>query len=209
MSSDACAEGRQCAFSAGNYVASRGERLTDVFMIRKGVIKTRLTTKDGRERITNFHFPGELVGLEAVHSGRHVSEIVALQYSECCRLSFDQLVTLAERNPLVQRQLLSLMSEQLNRSNLVAGDLTAEERVAVFLLDIRSRLTMNQPAQQGFHLVMSRADIANYLRLSAETVSRILTRFRRRGWIDIAGRNLRSMEKEPLERLSREASVCE
>ncbi|QNK01315.1 helix-turn-helix domain-containing protein [Dyella telluris] len=205
--SEHCVDGRPSACGAGNYLVSRGDRLTDVFMIRKGVVKSRSITSDGRERINGFHFPGELAGLEAIHSGRHSSDIVALEYSECCRLSFEQVQFLGDRVPAVQRQLLALMSEQLSRSISIMGDLTAEERVAIFLLDIRRRLPASRSHEDGFHLVMSRTDMASYLRLAAETVSRILGRFRERGWVDIAGRNLRSINTQSLERLSRDASV--
>ncbi|WP_109127459.1 helix-turn-helix domain-containing protein [Dyella sp. C11] len=194
-------DGKHCEYRSGDLVVERGERLLDMLMVRKGSAKSCIGARDGREQVTCFHFAGELIGLDAIYEGSHPGEIVAMEDSEFCRLSFNQLMELAKRTPSIQSQLLRLMSRQLNRASQLTGDLSADERVALFLLDIKARLADTSREGRTIHLVMSRTDMANHLRLAAETISRVLTRFRRHGWINLSGRTLKSMNVEALERL--------
>src|SRR3546814_13432631 len=95
---------------------------------------------------------------------------------------------LASRIPAVQQNLFRMLSKELGTASLLAGDHSADERVAAFLLDLASRYAARGFSATRFHLSMSRGDIANYLRLAAEPVSRVLSRFRAQKPIQIEGR---------------------
>lgn len=163
-------------------------------MVRKGGVKAFVVASDGREQVLGFHLPGELVGLDAIHLDCHPGDIVALESSEFCRLSFDDVLALSSRVPQVQQQLLRLVSCELGRASQLAGDLNAEERVASFLLDQKHRVSAAGEKASVMRLAMSRRDMANYLRLAAETVSRVFGRFRARGWVDVTGRKVRLLD---------------
>ncbi|WP_100218286.1 helix-turn-helix domain-containing protein [Dyella japonica] len=193
--------GRAWSCGAGDVVIRRGDALREVHMVRKGGVKAFVVASDGREQVLGFHLPGELIGLDAIHLDCHPGDVVALESSEFCRLSFHDVLSLSSRMPAVQQQLLRLVSRELGRASQLAGDLNAEERVASFLLD----LTRRDPAGSGklhvMRLTMSRRDMANYLRLAAETVSRVFGRFRARGWVDVTGRTVRLLDAGALQRL--------
>ena len=94
---------------------------------------------------------------------------------------------LAARQQAVQRHLFRLIGKELGAVSLLAGDHSADERMAAFLVGPCTRYTTGGPPATRFHLSMSRGDIANYLRLAAGTVSRVLGRFRSQGLIVLEG----------------------
>ncbi len=105
---------------------------------------------------------------------------------------------LASRIPVVQQHLFRLLSKELCTASLLAGDHSADERVAAFLLDLAGRYEACGFSGTRFHVSMSRGDIANYLRLAAETVSRVLSRFRVQKLIRIEGRELQLLDRSGL-----------
>ena len=177
-------------YRAGDHVFRSGERFAAIFAVRGGVVKTRQLDDDGREQLLGFHLPGEMVGLNAIHPAKYPCDAIALDTVFVCRFSFPALATLAVKMPDVQQQLFRLLSADIGKASLLAGDYSADERLAAFLVTLGQRY-----ADRGFpvgllHLAMSRGDIANYLRLAAETVSRVLRRFQDQGLIRVEARDL-------------------
>jgi len=108
---------------------------------------------------------------------------------------------LASRVPAVQQHLFRMLSKELGSASLLAGDHSADERMAAFLMDLAERYAARGFSATRFRLSMSRGDIANYLRLAAETVSRVLSRFRSQGLIRIEGRELELLKPEMLRQI--------
>jgi CRP/FNR family transcriptional regulator len=115
-----------------------------------------------------------------------------------CSLPAQQLRTLSETTPALGHRMLDMVSRELADALMMAGDYTAEQRVAGFLL----RIGRHSPDRDHFDLDMSRRDIANCLRLVTETVSRVLTRFRDEGLIRVARRSIELCDRERLSRLA-------
>lgn len=105
---------------------------------------------------------------------------------------------LATRMPTVQQHLFGLLSRELGMASMLAGDHPADERLAAFLLDLGRRYKACGYSGTQFRLSMSRADIANYLRLATETVSRVLRRFSDRELVSIQGRQIEILAADPL-----------
>ncbi len=103
----------------------------------------------------------------------------------------------------IGRDRICLLSADIGKATLLAGDYTADERLAAFLLDLARRYASRGFSPRSFRLVMPRADVANHLRLAAETVSRALRRFRDRGLIRVDGREIELVDAQQLERLAR------
>ena len=177
-------------YRTGEAVFRTGDRFGAIYAVRSGTVKTRVVDLDGRELVLGFHLPGELIGLDAIHPESYPCDAVALEPVEGCRFSFPALSTLATRLPGIQQELFRRMSKDIGGKALLAGDYSSDERLAAFLVLLGRRY-----AERGFppgtlHLAMSRGDIANYLRLAAETVSRVLRRFQDQGLIKVDGREL-------------------
>jgi CRP/FNR family transcriptional regulator len=158
------------------------------------MVKTMLVDAEGREQVLGFYLPGEVVGLNAIYPEHYPCDAVTLETSEFCRFSFPAMSALAARMPSVQQHLFRLLSKELGTASLLAGDHTADERMAAFLVDLGDRYAARGFSGTRFRLSMSRGDIANYLRLAAETVSRVLGRFREQGLLHIEGRSVEMLD---------------
>ena len=92
--------------------------------------------RDGREQVQGFHFPGELIGLDAIDGKRHRADVIALGSAGLCSLDYSQLLQLSSCSDGLRDQLFRLFSSKLANQNWRTGDYTAAERIAAFLLDI-------------------------------------------------------------------------
>lgn len=189
-------------FAAGETVFRTGDAFRAIYAVRAGTVKTVLVNREGQEQVLGFYLPGEVVGLNAIYPEHYPCDAVALENAHFCRFSFPAMSALAARMPTVQHHLFRLLSKELGAASLLAGDHSADERVAAFVLDLSDRYAARGFSGTHFRLSMSRGDIANYLRLAAETVSRVLTRFREQGILHIEGRDLEILDEEQLRQLA-------
>jgi len=188
-------------FRGGEYIFRTGDPFRSIFAVRTGAVKTSVVDKDGREQVLGFYLPGEVIGLNAIYPDRFPCNAVALETVHFCRFSFPAMSALAARMPAVQQRLFRLLSKELGMASLLAGDHSADVRMAAFLTDLAQRYAVRGFSGSQFHLSMSRGDIANYLRLAAETVSRVLSRFRTQRLIELEGRELRLLDPDGLREL--------
>lgn len=190
-------------YDAGAHVFRVGERFNAIYAVRSGTIKTCFYDDTGREQVLGFHLPGEMIGLNAIHPARYPCDAIAIDEALVCRFSFMALATLATTMPEVQRELFRLMSKDIGSAALLAGDYSADERLAAFLMGLSARFAERGSSPTSLHLAMSRGDIANYLRLAAETVSRVLRRFQDQGLIAVEGREVTLVLPRDLESIAR------
>jgi CRP/FNR family transcriptional regulator len=113
------------------------------------------------------------------------------------------MALLATRLPGLQAQLFRLLSQDIGKAALLAGDYSADQRLAAFLLSLSRRHEARGFSATRFHLAMSRTDMANYLRLAAETVSRVLRRFQDEGIVNVDRRELEIRDPARLHALAR------
>lgn len=181
-----------------------GDAVDAVYALRFGSLRTQLEPADGQVQITGFHLPGEIVGLDATGQPRHVSSAVALEDSEVCVIRLDAIDRIAVQVPALQAQMRKLMSREISRSQqmlLTLGTLNADQRVAGFLLNLSQRLAGLGYSPSEFILRMSREEIGNYLGLTLETVSRLLSRFARDGLIEVHLRDIRIVDGAALKQV--------
>lgn len=189
-------------FQRGERVFRTGDPFRAIYAVRQGTVKTVVVNRDGHEQVLGFYLPGEVVGLNAIYPEKYPCDAIALEPAEFCRFSFPAMSELAARSPSVQRHLFRMLSKELGAASLLAGDHTADERMAAFLVDLGRRYAARGFPGTRFVLSMSRSDIANYLRLATETVSRVLSRFRAQGLLRIEGRRLEMLDIKALEALA-------
>ncbi len=164
-----------------------------LYVVRSGSFKTTISTSNGREQVTGFYFPGEFIGLDAIHMPSYQSNAIALESSSVCALPFDNLQQVGERLPRLQIQLLTRLSRELAGDKsfmLLLGKKTAEEKLATYLISLSKRFQDRGFSAQDFRLTMSRNDIANHLGLAVETISRVLTKFQGLGLVVINGKDI-------------------
>jgi CRP/FNR family transcriptional regulator len=178
----------------GEYVSRMGDPFRALYAISSGSTKTCEIAADGGVQITAFHLPGELLGLDAISAERYPSDIVALETTDLCELPFERLEALALEVPGLQHQLFRIMSREVLEEEkllLMLGRMSAEERLAAFLLNFSKRHQQLGSSATELRLPMSRQDLGDYLGLALETVSRLFSRFQEEGLIRVQGRQIK------------------
>ena len=186
----------------GTHVFREGETFDAIAAVRSGTIKTCRVDREGHEQVLGFHFPGELIGLSAIDNDRFPCNAIALDSVQLCRFSFPKIAVLATRLPGLQKQLFRLLSRDIGHAERLSGDHSADERIAAFLIGISRRLAARGFSPDHFQLTMPRTDIANYLRLAPETVSRVLRRFQDEGRLRVRRREVELKDRAGLETLA-------
>jgi len=154
-----------------------------LYAVQIGMAKTVAVDVAGREQVLAFHLPGEMIGLDAMEREVHDNAVIALGKTQFCRFPYPAVRNVALQQPEVPWHLVQSASQRISRLQLTSGNYMAEERFAAFLVDLRDRRALLGLVTDYLPLPMSRADIGNHLRLTTETISRLLGRFRERGWI--------------------------
>jgi len=178
----------------GKMLFRADEPFRAIYVARSGAVKTYTLGADGGEQIIGFHLPGEVIGLDGMIDHRHQVTAQSLELASVCEIPFDLLEHAAARVPALQHQLMRLMSQEIaakEQQLLLLGDHSPERRLGLLLLDFSQRFAHRGFSPAEFNLPMSRQDIAAYLRLAAETVSRAFGKLQRDGLVDVDGRLVR------------------
>lgn len=198
---------RRRPMARGDELYHAGQSMGSLFVARDGTFKTTSLSEQGDEQVIGFHLPGELMGLDGLGEGRHRCSTVALETATVCEIPFSDLAGVALQIPSLQQQLLRVMGQSMGRDQdhlEMLGRRHATERVALFLHSLSERLrSLSRPHQQ-FSLSMSREEIASYLGLVIETVSRTFTRLQDDGVIRVQGRKITLLDPARLAHLVHE-----
>ena len=203
---------RERPISKGDTVFEIGQPFKSLFAIRTGSVKVFLPTNDGDEQIVGFHMPGELLGFDGMGHDSHACSAVALESSSICELPYSHLHDLAKELPSLSDHFMTLMSNEIADEHammLMLAKKSAEARLATFLLNLSARFSKRGFSSKQFNLTMSRHDIANYLGLAVETVSRIMTHLQETGIIDVDRRFVSIVDMPGLRNLAGMAEKCE
>lgn len=170
----------------GQTIYSQGDEIKNLYFLKAGSVKNIYTNKQGDQQIINFYFPGEVIGLAQLQHSHHSSSAVTLEKSVICRFSLRFIQANCESNPNLLNTVLERFDAEIqhrHESLLAINHRSAGRRLADFLLELvyRQNLSGNHPILLG--LTMTRADIANYLGLAPETISRVLSKYEKSGLI--------------------------
>ena len=191
-------------YAEGEHLFREGDPFGAIAAVRAGTVKTYVIDTEGREQVQGFFLPGEVIGLSAISEARYLSNAVALDTVHLCRFSFPNIAALALRMPGVQQQLFRLLSQDIGKASLLAGTYSADERMAAFLISRSRRYETRGFSATRFALAMSRTDIANYLRLAPETVSRVFRRFQDEKLLHVERREIDLLDRSRLDALARD-----
>ena len=179
-----------------------------LFVAREGSFKTVAYSEDGQEQILGFHLPGELIGLDALGAGYHRCDAIALEAAGVCEVPLEALEEVAAQVPGLHHQLLRIVGRStglaLDHMEML-GRRQAKARVLLFLHGLAERYRVLGHSHQMIVLSMSREDIANYLGLVIETVSRSFTRLQEEGVIEVRGRHVHVLDPPRFETLAHAA----
>lgn len=177
-----------CNVPRGQPLFSAGDHFHGVYLLHSGAFKNLAVLEGQESQVVDFRLPGDVLGIAAMGSGRYPFTAEALEASHLCRISIE----LGEQRCL-HPDLIVTMSRQLQRiqwASVMLRTQNAEQRVIHFLLDVARSMHPDSRPPGEMRLPMSRKDIANYLGVAVETVSRALHRLQDEGLLTTSGRKL-------------------
>ena len=184
-------------------IVLQGDPASAVFNVIEGTVRVYKLLPDGRRQIIGFLLPGDFMGLGL--SARYAFSADAVSPVTACRFECGAFKALTEAKPHLLRALLDAAMHELALAQdhmVLLGRRTAEERVATFLIGLRDRMQRLGGGELRIPLVMTRTDIADYLGLTIETVSRTISKLARERAIVVIPDGIRLLEPERVEALA-------
>jgi len=184
---------RKKPIEKSEYLYRAGEEMTSLYTVKTDAFKANIDSLDGQENIVGFFLPGELMGLDGIASGQYQCDMIALGDAYVCQLSYRDFERVSEKFPVLRQEILSVSSNNMTTAQkmlMYIGKRPVEERLAMFLISISQRFKARGLSESRFQLPMSRHDIANYLGMAPETISRQFKKLQDQDLVSIRNRDL-------------------
>ena len=188
-------------YKSGDVIYQEGQPFSSLYALTTGSAK-EVCLSGSEEQILGFKLKGELTGQNAIATGIYPHTLIALEDSTLCILPYEKLTQSANKLPAISTQIIKLFTadsyheSQIRRSLATAKN--AENKVRAFIYNIASRLKYRNLAYREIKLSMSRKEIADYLGITKETLSRSLTSLQNKAYIEISGKNVHIVNHESL-----------
>ncbi|WP_240223872.1 fumarate/nitrate reduction transcriptional regulator Fnr [Rheinheimera hassiensis] len=195
----------------GDMLFEAGQAQKCLYAIRTGSFKTFTLTDQGEQQITGFHLPGDIVGFDALSKQMHPSYAETLETAMVCEIPLPNLETLLDQLPRLRQQIMRLMSEDIQADQqmmLLLNRKTAEQKLATFLSQLGQRYASRGFSADEFRLTMTRSDIGNYLGLTVETISRLLSKLDKEQLIQVDGKLISLKDQHALSKLAALTAHC-
>lgn len=197
--------GNQFRLAAGQPLFHEGDPATRVFTITRGSLKLYKLLPDGRRQVTGFMQPGDFLGVTV--DDEHAFTAEALEQSQLCAFPRARFDDFSDQNGEMERELYRLAVNELaaaQQQMVLLGRKTAAERFASFIIALAARHERTNTYEARFiSLPMSRSDIADYLGLTKETVSRVLALLKQRRFVRLdAIDRIEILDREGLEQVA-------
>ncbi|EIN01777.1 Crp/Fnr family transcriptional regulator [Paraburkholderia hospita] len=185
----------------GDVLFRANDNFQSLYAVQAGSFKTVIMHRDGREQVTGFQLSGDALGLGGVCTERYSCDAVAIEDSSVCIIPFHLLEILCREVKVIQHHVHRMMSGEIVRESgllMLLGTMSAEERVAAFLLNMSDRLKARGYSSTEFNLPMTRKDMGSYLGMKLETVSRMFAKLQKDKLVDTHGKHIRILDFEGL-----------
>lgn len=187
----------------GESLVHCGDECRALYAVRFGSLRNAMIDAGGAEQGLGFPMAGDVVGTEGLATGRHSAHTVALERSEVVVIPLARVAEVARTVPGFDLLLYRIVGREIMRDHAtlyLLGSLNAEGRIAAFLLNLSDRYGELGYARNEFNLRMTRNDIASYLGLTLETVSRGLSAYAARDLLRVNGREIEILDRDALQR---------
>ena len=185
-----------------DYLFRAGDTNRSLYAVLSGSVKTLVDNPNGEEQIVGFHLPGELLGMDGFSGDSHTCSAVALETSSVCEFPLERLDEVCHEVPSIQYAMRRIMGKEVTKDHamlLLHGRMSAEEKLASFLISLSKRMAQRHWKPTEFNLTMPRQDIANYLGLAVETVSRLFAHLQDEKIIEVDRRRVNISDMDRLQ----------
>ncbi len=179
--------------NTGEILCQQGELHEHIYAVQSGSLKSYITHSNGRESVIGFHLPPDIFGWEGIDSQHLSTNIVALEQTNVCVIPLEQWERICAEIPELNSQLLRLISQKIRYHNKEALKTNTEERVANFLLQLMDFYQKVGYPSYLCKLPMSYQDIAHYLRITPETISRTFKHLQEKNAIRVSKSSKRKL----------------
>lgn len=197
---------RRISIKANSVLFKQSTPLTNIYAVSSGTFKLYQQTDDSTENIIGLRFPGELIGEDALFLKTYNYSAIAMGDSSVCEVSVEQMTSCSQLVPEVQKNLIELLNRQsyVRQRNFQAyiGKKSADSLLAAFLLNIIERNASYTGSDDSIELPINRNDIANFLGLRRETLSRVFSKFKKEQLIQVEGKKIELLEQNKLIKLA-------
>ncbi len=193
-------------FKTGQRIHMIGQPFEMLYIVNSGFLKTVLIDELGNEQILSFPMKADILGIDGIYSKYYSSESVALSACDLILVPFKKLTALGRIHPELESAMFSVLSQELVREQTmiaVLGSLSAEGRVARFLVSLSDRFAQMGYSKRVFNLRMTRQEIGSYIGLTLETVSRTLSALDEIGLISVNQKTIEIKDIQALRQLRR------
>jgi len=174
-------------YETGERIYKIQDQFKSLFIIKSGVVKLEKVDNDGNSHISGFYFPGDVIGLESIGDEQYNYNAIALEKTWVCEIPLDRLESLGQSIIAVQQTIITLLGKRVHQADdmLTRGRyLSSEQRLLVFFEMLCKRYFIQTiDSKKKLHLPMSKVDIASYLGMRPESVSRALRNLQNQGVI--------------------------
>lgn len=188
-------------FHKGQHLYRQKSHFSSVYIVRSGVVKTYYLDATGDEHITGFYLPGEMFGIDGIGNSNYRYSAQAMDTAGVCAIDYQDLEALYPNHVEIQEQVTAILCQELferQQPLLNIRQQAAEERLASFLIDISKRVQQQGQLATEFNLPMPRRDIARYLGVAEETMSRLFRRLQDRKLLAVQGRRVVDLQLDSL-----------
>lgn len=182
----------------------QGDSFAALYVVRAGSLKTFVEGSEGDLQILGFHLPGDIMGIGELINEHHPCSAEALERSSVCELRYAKLQEVSTSVPALHHQLFRVISGALvneQRHMVMMGKQQAQRRLAVFIRSLAGRYARLSRDPLAVTLSMSRSDIANYLGLALETISRLFSKMESDGLLAVRRKSVRILRADLLDEL--------
>lgn len=174
-------------YERGQIIYARGSDFKSLYVIQNGVAKSETSNIGGRQQVTGFYFPGDLIGTDSLTTKKHPCDLIAVDKTHLCEIPFIDLEKLCLAFPKLQHELFMRMGQRIYHGeyhNLLGRGETAEKRILGFLVELLEKLKGSQYLSGNYiYLPMTKYEISSYLGLQPETFSRSMKQLQNKGYI--------------------------
>ena len=188
----------------GDYLYMEGDACKSLYVVRSGSLKITTQNSSGKSQIVGFHLAGELIGFDGFATNSHACTAQFIETASVSELPLETLNDLCKSSPDLLHKIYSIIGLEIKTEHellFFLGRMSAEEKLATFLVNFSSRMKQYHSKASEFDLNMPRQDIASYLGVAVETLSRLLAKFRDDGLIDVNRRHIKILDKKRLNKI--------
>jgi CRP/FNR family transcriptional regulator len=192
-------------FKHGQRVFRLGQQFDAIYFVYSGFLKTVMFDEFGGEQVLNFPMRGDVLGLESMHSDQYKFEVVALSDCNVIMIPYKNFLELSHKYEQVEQSMYEMISKELAYQHVrlaMLGKVSAEARVCQFLVMLSNRFLELGYSRCEYLLRMTRHEIGNYLGITLETVSRILSSLNESGIVKVHQKSICINDIEALKNLS-------